>query len=346
MSPTTPESVSRPAPSPSASSVPPRHSNQTMFFAGLVIFIIVVVAGIVGVGAYKMYGANDTDRFTMAVAKVLPLPVAKVAGESISYYDYAFDYRSLSQYVAYQLAHEEESTLPPTPPTQEEISQQVLARLIANVFIKRVAKEQGITVGEEDTQVLKTQLLSRFPNEEAAEQDIKNQFGISLKEYEARVMYPYALQSKLDQKLLSDAALKDAAKKQAQDLLDQIKGGASFEDLAIKYSEDGSSKQWGELPWFKKGEMVLPFEEVAFKLKKGELAPELVETEYGYHIIRVEDRRVEKVKDDAGKTVDEEQVKARHILIRFPSLDSYLARLLRSNPVKVYGNLPNPFKDI
>ena len=66
-----------------------------------------------------------------------------------------------------------------------------------------------------------------------------------------------------------------------------MKRRESFADLAKELSIDrGSGKRGGDLGLFGRGQMVKPFEEAAFKLKKGELTSEPVRTEFGYHIIK------------------------------------------------------------
>jgi peptidyl-prolyl cis-trans isomerase C len=78
-------------------------------------------------------------------------------------------------------------------------------------------------------------------------------------------------------------------KKQSEALLilEKLKKGESFSNLAKEHSIDkGSGKKGGDLGFFGKGMMVKPFEEAAFKLKKGEVTSEPVKTEFGYHIIK------------------------------------------------------------
>jgi len=91
-----------------------------------------------------------------------------------------------------------------------------------------------------------------------------------------------------------------AAQQRAEDLLKQLKGGAKFEELAKKYSEDpGSAKEGGSLGWIGKGRTVPEFEKAAFSLPKGQIS-DLVKSSYGFHIIRVDDRQ-----DAHMKTLDE-----------------------------------------
>jgi len=81
------------------------------------------------------------------------------------------------------------------------------------------------------------------------------------------------------------------AQRRAEDLLKQVKGGANFEELAKKYSEDpGSAKQNGSLGWIGRGQTVPEFEKTAFSLPKGQIS-DLVKSSYGFHIIRVDDKQ-------------------------------------------------------
>lgn len=82
----------------------------------------------------------------------------------------------------------------------------------------------------------------------------------------------------------------------ADNILEQLNKGSSFEKLAEKHSEDtASARKGGDLGFFKKGDMVKPFEEAAFKLKPGETSSP-VRTKYGFHIIRVEEVKEERTK--------------------------------------------------
>lgn len=82
----------------------------------------------------------------------------------------------------------------------------------------------------------------------------------------------------------------------------QLMAGGDFAELARKHSDDGSARDGGDLDWSLRGTMVPEYEAVAFQLAKGQIS-EVVETEYGFHIIQLIERRVN-------------QIHTRHILIR------------------------------
>jgi peptidyl-prolyl cis-trans isomerase C len=82
-----------------------------------------------------------------------------------------------------------------------------------------------------------------------------------------------------------------ASQGEAQIVLDQLKGGASFEELAKTKSTDSSKDQGGDLGWFAPATMVKPFADAVLALKKGETTPAPVQTPFGWHVIQLLDTR-------------------------------------------------------
>jgi len=110
----------------------------------------------------------------------------------------------------------------------------------------------------------------------------------------------------------ADAAAKQAARAKAEQLLQQLRRNpAQFAELARKNSQDpGSAAQGGDLGWFPRGAMVKPFDDAVFRMKPGEIS-DPIETQYGYHIIRldaVKGRSFDEVKSQA--TADLKRQKA------------------------------------
>ena len=92
----------------------------------------------------------------------------------------------------------------------------------------------------------------------------------------------------------------------ANDLVERIQGGENFETVASEFTEDPSGvNTGGDLGWFAEGRMVKPFSDACFNAKKGDLVGPVL-TQFGYHVIKVEDFR---------ETDGKKEVKARHILL-------------------------------
>jgi peptidyl-prolyl cis-trans isomerase D len=92
----------------------------------------------------------------------------------------------------------------------------------------------------------------------------------------------------------------------AENLIQRVNAGESFEELAREYSDDPSAENGGDLGWFGKGRMVPEFEKAAFKAEKGELVGPIL-TQFGYHVI---------MKNDSRDGEDGEEVLASHILLK------------------------------
>jgi peptidyl-prolyl cis-trans isomerase C len=109
---------------------------------------------------------------------------------------------------------------------------------------------------------------------------------------------------------------------EAQDIIKQLDGGASFEELAKAKSTDGAAAQGGDLGYFGAGQMVPEFEKAAMALEVGAYTKTPVQTQFGFHVVKVEDKRAkqppefEKVKAQVKNVVLQENYVKRVKAIR------------------------------
>lgn len=133
-------------------------------------------------------------------------------------------------------------------------------------------------------------------NHPVSEEDMKKYYDENRDMFRSNeVRASHILISTIDEKTrlpLSEEE-KAKAKIKAEELLKKVKAGEDFSELAKKFSQDpGSGQLGGDLGFFPKGQMVKPFEDAAFSMNVGEVS-ELVESNFGYHIIKVTDKKDE-----------------------------------------------------
>ncbi len=134
-----------------------------------------------------------------------------------------------------------------------------------------------------------------------------------------------------------DGAGDTAAKEKIESLKQQLAQGADFAELAKKHSQDtGSAIEGGDLGWVALGEMVKPFEQALFALQLSDEAgviSDVVETQFGYHLIKLDDIRSETVEPFAIKRYAfEEELKADAVASLFYDLSEQLASIAYENP--------------
>jgi peptidyl-prolyl cis-trans isomerase C len=171
---------------------------------------------------------------------------------------------------------------PATDVTAEE-KNQVLDQMINMQLIAAQAEKDGM---EKDPDVatrvalLRTQILA----DAAAQKYVKNN---EPSDQDLHAAYDAAT----DKTEYHASHILVPTKEKAVLLIKKIKGGAKFEDVAKAESTDNSKANGGDLGWFTTARMVKPFGDAIKALKKGEVTAEPVQTQYGWHIIRLDDTR-------------------------------------------------------
>ena len=161
--------------------------------------------------------------------------------------------------------------------------------IIANFVTKTIVSK--ITVSEEESKKFYDQNIDKFRQDE-------------------KVRASHILCS-IDAKASIEE--KKKAREKAEKLRKELAGGADFAKLAKENSSCPSSKQGGDLGFFGRGQMVPPFEQAAFALKPGEIS-DVVETQFGYHIIKQTERtKAETVPFSIARSKIEEHLKNQKV---------------------------------
>ncbi len=216
----------------------------------------------------------------------------------------------------------------PSDSELSEIRKQVLESLIHRELLYQESQKQGISVADETIDEQLRKLKERFSSEaefksalsdaNLSEAAIKSQFKRKMaiqqfidKEFVQKItvsgreskdyydshpeVFKQPGQVRASHILIkvdpgADEAQKTEARKKLEKIQGKLQKGEDFAALAKEFSEGPSSAKGGDLGYFKRGQMVKPFEEAAFVLEPGKLS-DIVETEFGYHLIKVIDKK-------------------------------------------------------
>ncbi len=292
---------------------------KTTYLLILVILLFIFFSfGIAGFAIYRQ--GTDNNFLTEKLARVLPYPAAMVDGKIITFYDWNFEVKAISNFSEKKFGYVE----------KKEIGADVLEKLINEKIISKIAAEYRVSLTESEIDEMIKQVAEESGGMESFVQNIQEYFGWDLETFRQHIAYPEILRDKLVKELSSSDKAQNEAQKKAEIIREKIVSEKiNFAEAAKEYSEDtGTAEMGGDLGWFKKGVMVKEFEDVAFSLQPGEIS-QPVKTVYGYHLIMLEAKN--ETDPNTGAIA---QVKASHILIPFINFNKLFEE--RKAEMKIY----------
>jgi peptidyl-prolyl cis-trans isomerase C len=233
----------------------------------------------------------------------------------------------------------------------EELRKDILEGLIEREVLYQESQKAGIKITDQKVDDQVAAIKKRFPNEDEFKKALAT-MDLTEEEVREQIQHGLAIRELIDQKVTNkvvitdeetkayydanpqlftepeevkashilikvdptaDDAAKAAARKKIEDLQQKLKAGGDFAELAKEYSEGPSAPKGGDLDYFRRGQMVKPFEDVAYSMKIDEVS-DLVETRFGYHLIKVYDKKPEQtlayadVKDKIAQRLKQEKV--------------------------------------
>jgi peptidyl-prolyl cis-trans isomerase C len=209
-----------------------------------------------------------------------------------------------------------------------QMKNEVLESLIDRELLFQESKKKGIKVKTEAVSDQLQKIQQRYPNKEEFEKLLSN-MGLTESDVQAQIERGMAIQELIDKEVTEKIKVSDEetkafydknpqlfqqpeqikashilikvqadapadqkaeARKKIEAVQQKVKKGEDFATLAKTYSEGPSGPKGGDLGYFRRGQMVKPFEDAAFSLKPDETS-EIVETQFGYHLIKVSDKK-------------------------------------------------------
>ncbi|HEY2434249.1 MAG TPA: peptidylprolyl isomerase [Vicinamibacterales bacterium] len=252
------------------------------------------------------------------VPQQLPPVVARVNGENIT----KDDFDRMVKGIEMQAGQ-------PVPPDQRDaILRNALDRLIVYTLLSQESKGRNLKIDENEIGQKIQEVRGRFQTEQAFEAALKTR-GMTVDDLKKEARNDLTVSKLVDSEVATipgpsdseardfyqknpdrfkqgesvhaahilirvapnaDAATKAKARATIDDVLKKARAGADFGKLAEQYSQDGSASNKGDLGEFPRGQMVPEFDAAAFALKPGQLS-DVVTTQFGYHVIKVIDRK-------------------------------------------------------
>lgn len=284
---------------------------------------LVLFVGLVG---YLVYGAKNETKVIKNINRIVVLPAGIVDGGYITVYSYLDQLDILKNY--YKEFKKTDFNSEDGKKKLSEIRNEVINRLAEDAIVATEAGKMKVSLSQKDVNTEYDRLIASNGGQKNFSDILKRYYGLTLDEFKNKIFSPRLLRQKLTEKINNEESETGAAKKKAEDLYNKAKAGEDFAKLATENSQDPSSAvNGGDLGFFGKGKMVPEFEKAAFDAKAGDIVGP-VKTVYGYHIIKV----VEKKGD---------QVKASHILIKTRDFNEWLAE--KKNELKkkkILGFIP------
>jgi peptidyl-prolyl cis-trans isomerase C len=234
---------------------------------------------------------------------------------------------------------------------EAQIKEGVLKQLIGSELLYQESKKEGIKIDQKTVDERLEQWKKRFPNDQEYQSALKNA-NMSEAQIKADIGRGMTIEKLIVEKFVDKTTIPEAeikayydshsdlfkqpeqvkashvlikvepkatepekaeALKKMKEVQEKQKKGEDFAALAKEYSECPSRAKGGDLGYFGRGQMVPPFEEVAFKLTPGEVS-DIVKTRFGYHLIKVVDKKpestasYESIKERIGQYLKQEKV--------------------------------------
>ena len=301
---------------------PLKQSKKSLVTISVSLFLAAVI-GFFGYMALALYQFKSDSQFVYQVTKVIPLPIARLGSDFVSYEDYLFELKRYRHY--YSTQQELDFSTESAQLQYSAYKKTALQKVIDDAYIRILANEQGIEVSEQEVEqeieVYKKQ--NRLgENDEQLEAVLADFYDWSVEDFKISLR-----QQLLAQKVVAE--LDQTAQNKAKEALAKARSKTEFSKVVKEYSEDPTTKdKGGEFGFLidKDSRDIDPkTAEQLFSIKTGEVS-EIINVGYGLQIVK-------KLEEKDG------QVKAAQIIINFEDSSTYLNEVKDRVKTRVYVSL-------
>ncbi len=263
--------------------------------------------GLLGV-SWLYYLKGNISPAVINALRIYPLPAALVNGRVISAAGFEREYLYIEQFSS--------RTGQPIEPSKARsgLGDQLVERVLLNIQ----AGQSGIRVSQAEIDQAFNDLAKDNGGETEVKKVLFNLYGMSVKDFK-RLIAAQLIKDKVRQELLIHVQAKHIVinnEKKAKEVLERAIKGDNFDDLAREFSQDiASADKGGDLGKVERGQLVKELEQAVFSAPVDQVQPELVKSEFGFHVIKVEQRsgRIDKTFDDFLKEL-KDKAKVRKLI--------------------------------
>lgn len=309
---------------------PLQHSKHKIVILTISIVLVTFVAFFTYC-TLALYRFQSSSTFLYKATQVIPFPIARQGGRFIAYENYLFEVRRYQHY--YENQQKLDFNTEFGQQQLIEYKRRALEKVINDAYIKKVAKEKGITVSDTEVEDQITLLRNQErlgSSDDVLEDVLREYFGWSRADFKR-----YARENLLQQKVL--AAIDTNTRGRADAALAEIKGGADFADVAKQYSDDVTTKEGGGAYGFvidKSNRDLSPQTlDAIFKLQPGQTS-EIINTGNALEIYKLLELQ------------EGTKAKAAHIVFNFKDINDFLNDRKEKTPTRTYITLPEPQSDV
>ena len=199
------------------------------------------------------------------------------------------------------------------PPSDQD--KQALDVLIDQILLSNLAREAGLEKSED------FQRNMRFTQGQALQSAYVSRLADTITDEQIEARYNEEIGKVAAPEEVRARHILVKTEEEARAVIEEVKGGADFAEVAKAKSTGPSGPRGGDLGFFGRGQMVPEFDEAAFAMKPGDVSSEPVKTQFGYHVIKVEERR-----EKSLPTLEQSRDRMRQFILR----DRYLAEVKKA----------------
>jgi foldase protein PrsA len=309
------------------------HHRKSKKAGGWIIFgaatlVIFAVLAFLILGVYQF---NWSNRFFVAITKVIPFPAAYVHGAGfISVNEIKSDDAAIKKFYESQdfekLGMRVDFSTDQGQKRLKIKEKDIINKLIENKVVEDLAQKRGIVLSDSDINAALENSIQQYGNKDNLMSDLARLYGWTIDDFSQKVVKPEMYSQKLAEAYTSSLDT-SAQREKIQTLYKQAAAkNADFAKIAKENSDGQSSAEGGDLGWSTKNQLIQEVGDKAFSMKVGEIS-EPIESPLGYHILKL----LEKKTDG-----DQEMVHLSQIFIKKTTYADWLANQMKNYSVSVF----------